>query len=279
MDKELFWFYNPKILYEKYWVIIPSNNMSIVEKLNALTRLIITGSIILFILTQNSNIIINLIVALLLITVFYFIYMNNPKQEAVELMDKNKNEWEEYKKDDTKTLNAPINYTYDKYKNNNYKGPNKNIEIEAGYIDSNGNYKINKKESDKITDTKKIISYEENNLINDKIKKKPTVENPFMNVVFSDYLDKNNYPQSSNVYDSQIDATSQQLYNSNIFRNVADVFERENAQRNFYTVPTNIVPESQTNFANWLYKQGPTCKENTSSCTYYEEPYMTSQRY
>ena len=65
-------------------------------------------------------------------------------------------------------------------------------------------------------------------------------------------------------------------YHDNINR---DVFERENSQRNFFTVPNKITAESQTNFANWLYKVGPTCKERTSSCTYYEEPYMTSQRY
>ena len=47
----------------------------------------------------------------------------------------------------------------------------------------------------------------------------------------------------------------------------------------FYTVPIRTVPNDQTEFANWLYKTGPTCKENSQNCTYYESPTMSSQRY
>ena len=274
-----FWIYEPSILYKKYWIILPDKNMTRTEQMNALTRLFI----VIFILScmfSSKSFIVLFILSLLLVIVYYFVYINNAALIEKDLIDKNKNEWNKYTDVQTQDK-APIDYVYDKYKNNNFKGPNKNISIESGFIDSNGNYKIDdiKKNENINKNNKKIVSFDENEILKEKTNKKPTLENPFMNVVFSDFLDESNYPQSSNVYDSQIQETSQKLYNSNIFRSTADVFERENSQRNFYTVPTKITPESQTNFANWLYKTGPTCKENTSSCTYYEEPYMTSQRY
>jgi hypothetical protein len=71
----------------------------------------------------------------------------------------------------------------------------------------------------------------------------------------------------------------QNLYNSSIYRNLEDVWERENSQRMFYTVPIQTVPNSQTDFANWLYKTGPTCHENSGNCSYYQSPNMISDRY
>ena len=71
----------------------------------------------------------------------------------------------------------------------------------------------------------------------------------------------------------------QNLYNSSIFRNIEDVYERENSQRIFYTMPIKTIPNDQTNFANWLYKSSSTCKENTQNCSYYETPQFVSPRY
>ena len=100
-----------------------------------------------------------------------------------------------------------------------------------------------------------------------------------MNVVFSDYLNNENIPVPCNSQDDHINKEMTNYYNSTIFRSVGDAFNRTNSQRNFYTAPNNDSPEAQTNFANWLYKRGPSCKERTSSCQYFEEPNMTSLRY
>ena len=69
------------------------------------------------------------------------------------------------------------------------------------------------------------------------------------------------------------------LYNSSIFRNTSDVFARHNSQNMFYTVPTNLGVEGQTDFRNWLYKTNETCKENTANCSYPDRLYGDSQRY
>lgn len=92
-------------------------------------------------------------------------------------------------------------------------------------------------------------------------------------------MDAKNIAVPCNVDDSDVQNQMQNLYNSSIYRNLEDVWERENSQRMFYTVPIQTVPNSQTDFANWLYKTGPTCHENTQYCTYYEDPSMVSQRY
>jgi hypothetical protein len=98
-----------------------------------------------------------------------------------------------------------------------------------------------------------------------------------MNIVFSDYLDAANVPEPCNSDQTKDDA--KYLYNSTVYRNIEDVYERQNSQRLFYTLPITTIPNKQGDFADWLYKTGPQCKENTSKCTYFEEPYMVSQRY
>ena len=69
------------------------------------------------------------------------------------------------------------------------------------------------------------------------------------------------------------------LYNSSIFRNTSDVFARNNSQNMFYTVPTNLGVQGQTDYRNWLFKTNQTCKENTANCSYPERLYGDSQRY
>ena len=100
-----------------------------------------------------------------------------------------------------------------------------------------------------------------------------------MNVVFSDYLDLENVPQACNTSDENIQKEMNNLYNSSIFRNTSDVFARNNSQNMFYTVPTNLGVQGQTDFRNWLFKTNQTCKENTANCTYPDRLYGESQRY
>jgi len=177
--------------------------------------------------------------------------------------------------------NGPINSIYN---DPNYRdlimkdGSSKNVILEAGYLDSDGNYRIGKEYNlDTKIDTKKKLNYEFNEKYNKSKCKKPTADNPYMNIVFSDYLDAANVPEPCNSDQTKDDA--QYLYNSTVYRNIEDVYERQNSQRLFYTLPITTIPNKQGEFADWLYKTGPQCKENTSKCTYFEEPYMVSQRY
>jgi len=302
MDK--FWLKEPSIITSNYWEIIPNNNMSMIRKLNAITRLLILFLILLLLFKRESIYIILVLVFILLVIIFYYMHISDENNIDDDLLASD-DEIEEYTPDNfycpkdgckincmddcpkelknnkLSETNGPINSIYN---DPNYRdmimkdGSSPNVILEAGYIDSDGNYRLGKEYTlDTPTNHKKKLNYEANQKYKKSKCRKPTADNPYMNVVFSDYLDAANVPEPCNSDQTKDDA--QYLYNSTVYRNIEDVYERQNSQRLFYTLPITTIPNKQGEFADWLYKTGPQCKENTSKCTYYEEPYMVSQRY
>ena len=96
---------------------------------------------------------------------------------------------------------------------------------------------------------------------------KPTKNNPFMNVLMSEYTDNPNREPACPP-DEEIKESIEESFNFNLYKglNEDDLFNRNNSQRQFYTNPSTTIPNDQSSFANWLYKSAPTCKENTISC-------------
>jgi hypothetical protein len=283
-----FWIYNPYILLKNYSTLLPTNNMTRVEQMNTVTRFMIYVLILLILFDSKNEFLIYIILIIIMIIVVYFIYKMDDTEFKNDLLNENKMETELYEnikceKCNNSTLKNSIIDIYDNTKDSILKYPlsqyNENqtspvvTNLESGYIDFDNNYVIGPDHSNvsPIKNNKKISwakdqIYKENNC------RKPTAENPYANILFSDYLDATNLAEPCNIDDNDINNEMQNLYNSSIFRNVSDVFERENSQRIFYTMPITKIPNDQTDFANWLYKTGPTCKENTENCTYYESP-------
>lgn len=295
---DTFWINNPYILVQDYYQIIPTNSMSRINQMNTITRFFIYFLILCILFNSGENFLLFGIIAIMLIVAFYFIYKLDLTGIQNDLINENPDQLEKFEslncrncENDYKNLiDKTIIDIYDNKKDQILRGTaktDKDIIIESGYIDSDGNYKIGKDYSDinieewrKDQDkSKKKISYNKNELYVNDTCRKPTVDNPFTNIVFSDYLDASNVAEPCNIDDKNIQNDMQNLYNSTIYRSFQDVFERENSQRMFYTVPIRTIPNDQTEFANWLYKTGPTCKENSQNCTYYEIPSMSSQRY
>jgi hypothetical protein len=280
--------------------------MTTIEKLNTITRTLLYFIILILLFNKDKIFVVYALLFILLILVFYFIYNSDSNSIKSDLLKTNK-EIEEYTKDNyycpsngckinckddcnensdsnkNSGSNEPINSIYN---DPNYRdlilkdGSSRNVSLEAGYIDSDGNYRLGKEytlQSNNNNNNNNKLSYELNEEYKKNNCRKPTADNPFMNIVFSDYLDASNIPEPCN--SNKIQDTSKFLYNSTIYRNIEDVFERENSQRLFYTLPITTIPNKQKDFADWLYKTGPQCKENSSNCTYFEEPYMVSQRY
>jgi hypothetical protein len=52
-----------------------------------------------------------------------------------------------------------------------------------------------------------------------------------------------------------------EYFNNDLYRNTDDIFNKENSQREFYTMPVNSIINDQTKFAEWCYKTPPTCRE------------------
>jgi hypothetical protein len=99
---------------------------------------------------------------------------------------------------------------------------------------------------------------------------KPTEENPFMNTLLTDtgvYKEK----KEACFVDEVVDDIEKK-FNKGLFKDVNDLYSKNNSQRQFYTVAnTNeygVKHGDSVKFANWLYNTGEnTCKEDTSKCT------------
>jgi hypothetical protein len=101
---------------------------------------------------------------------------------------------------------------------------------------------------------------------------RPTKDNPFMNFLLNDFSD-NPAKKTACDYDSTLPGgetvkeTLENTFNTDIYKNVSDVFNKDNSQRQFYTMPSTTWPNDQTTYSNWLYNTGePTCKEDTEFC-------------
>lgn len=105
-------------------------------------------------------------------------------------------------------------------------------------------------------------------VIDNKLCVKPTRENPFMNPSLLDIKEDDDTPKACPVTDINVATNIDEIYNSTMFRNVDDIYDRSTSKRQFYSVPASTIPNDQTTFANWLYKTGKTCKENNGDQCY-----------
>jgi len=94
----------------------------------------------------------------------------------------------------------------------------------------------------------------------------PTKENPFMNPGINEFSnDEYRQPKSCPSYNNVgVQNRVEELFNEDLYRDVKDIFGKNNSQRQFYTVPGNQVPNDQASFAQWCYGTPPTCKEGNS---------------
>lgn len=197
-----FWINDYKILFykERLTDFFPTIEMTLVEKLNAIFRLSIYLSILLYLFTGNY---LYLYIMIIIGSFTCFIYYN--QKDNLEL-----------------------------YFNSKKNSSNNLIEKE--------------------------------NKENEEIEIKPTVENPFMNInLITDDKEKDSAPPSWNNESIQKDIEDKFTYN--LYRDVGDLYGKNNSQREYYTMPSTTIPNNQTSFAKWCYSTGPTCKEKSIYCT------------
>jgi hypothetical protein len=96
----------------------------------------------------------------------------------------------------------------------------------------------------------------------------PHKDNPFMNPPLQDYGSNQSPPKSCPSYNNVgVQRRVDDLFNEDLYRDVTDVFGKNNSQRQFYTVPGSQIPNDQGSFAQWLYGTPPSCKEgNRVAC-------------
>ena len=114
---------------------------------------------------------------------------------------------------------------------------------------------------------KQIDKYlNENNLdiIDNKKCVKPTQSNPFMN---PNVLNENNNMFSAcSIENSKISKNMNDYFNENVFRETDDLYNKSLLPRQFYTVPSTTIPNEREKLGEWLYNNGPSCKENGLKC-------------
>ena len=93
----------------------------------------------------------------------------------------------------------------------------------------------------------------------------PTEHNPFMNFMVSDKRDRKKACKTYN--NDEIEDLMDDNFSVGLFKDIDSVYNNENSQREFYTMPNTEAANRQTEFANWCYKVPKTCKEgNGNQC-------------
>jgi len=196
-----FWFNEPSILYEKQYLfeIFPFKRFDMIRKLNAIMRLFIIYSIVMYIIKRDNR---YLIVPIVIGGITYFIWTRQKDTKEHEI------------------IKASVN--------------------------------------DELSDLMKLNDLETECTV-------PTKENPFMNPSFFDYGNNKEKTKSCPSYNNiGMQRRIDEFFNEDLYRDVNDVFDKNNGKRQFYTVPGSNVPNDQGSFAQWLYGSPSTCKEGNN---------------
>jgi hypothetical protein len=249
----IFWTSDPTILYknDKYLDFIPMSKMTRVEQLNAITRFCIYFIILVIVLDKSDLWIHVPITIIIFVAILYYIFDYDTDGMRDELY----------------RMKGISEETFD---GNVPRGDNETDEIHSGFYDSDGKLNTGKYNGSKMEKKNKIkYSFEDYKNYKKSSCRKPTADNPFMNPTSNDF-ELEDPPEACNAEDDEIQDKIVNFFNEGLYRDVGDLFEKENSQRQFYTVP-QMNPPDQTAFAKWLYGTDDICKVDQSKCLRYED--------
>lgn len=109
---------------------------------------------------------------------------------------------------------------------------------------------------------------EKQRILNLKKCKEPNLSNPYMNVLVTQ--DEQDLEACEN-RNPEIKELSKKYYKFNLYQNGDDLFDKKNMERQFYTMPSSTIPNNQSEFMNWLYKNNINCKTNSEMCIPFED--------
>lgn len=95
----------------------------------------------------------------------------------------------------------------------------------------------------------------------DEICQLPSKNNPFMNVLISDYATNPQKKKACDVTRGPIKRQAQKHFDTNLYRSVSDIFNKEASDRQWVTNPITTIPNDQEAFAKWCWGGEKTCKE------------------
>lgn len=101
---------------------------------------------------------------------------------------------------------------------------------------------------------------------------KPTENNPFMNILVSDFSGNTKRPKACRL-EGKTKHDVKRKFDRNLYRDVDDIFHKKASDRQFYTTPSTTIPNDATSYAKWLYKMPSTCKEGNGTSCYRYQPH------
>lgn len=110
---------------------------------------------------------------------------------------------------------------------------------------------------------------DENTIIRPPYCTPPTRNNPFMNILMNEWADNPTRPAACEY--PGVDQEIEDHFNYDLYKDIDDLYEKNNGQRQFFTMPYTTIPNDQGSFAKWLYSVPSTCKEDQENCIRYED--------
>jgi len=97
----------------------------------------------------------------------------------------------------------------------------------------------------------------------------PSKQNPFMNVLINEISEYPTKPPAKYAMSSDVKSVIDSQFEHRVYADPGDVWNRNQGQREFYTMPSTSIPNDRESYQNWLYRiPGKTCKEgNMAACT------------
>tara|TARA_B100001123_G_scaffold447883_1_gene606895 strand:- start:1224 stop:2054 length:831 start_codon:yes stop_codon:yes gene_type:complete len=244
-----FWLENPSVLFkkDKLTVFFPTNSMSPYEKMNSLTRLSIYLAIVLFIYNGKIN---DFFIPIITMLLFVVIYKGN-KTQFDNLNINNKEDLTET----TNTLTPDATAT---------PSPSGVIKMTPGFLDSNT--LIEDDIPKDIFKTAQDIRHEKevaNNITDiSKVCVPPSQNNPFMNVLLTDYIkDPQRGPACPSYNNKNVQLEIEKDFDYNLYQGASDIYNKRNSQRQYYTTPGTTIPNDRESLLKWAYHLPATCRQ------------------
>lgn len=217
-----FWSDNPNILLHKEYIFefFPTEDMTLEQKLNSVSRLVILLTILGFLFTQNVRLFISFIIIMVFIFLFY----------TYQIKENSKNDF-------------------------------KKVSLE--------------KQTENFENPSTALLHQKNIQIPTDVFDKTTPENPFSNVLITDYDYNPNKKPAAPSYNEKVNndiltQAKELVKHSNpdqpdiadkLFRGLGEQLEFEQSLRQFHSNPSTTIPNDQTGFAEFCYGEMISSKE------------------
>lgn len=234
------WIQDIEILARKdrYMEVLPTQDMSRHEKLNALMRLaLLIGLISAVVLANYVYLYVPIIMALIQIGAYQLDKGNSSSNSN----NVNTNNNESGNESGNGQGNETGNETENESRNGNEAGNGNSVELEE-FRQQYGNGD----ERSRQIGSSPVCS-------------KPTPQNPFMNAM--NYDSRYRQPACTSYDNEELQDKIEDYFDDNLFKDVSDIYNKRHSQRQFFTMPYTTFPNDQGGFAKWLYQEPETCKE------------------